>query len=201
MSNPLVLVPLRIERMALGRIPGTQTLLTGMGPVKAAATAEHAATLDPSAVAVVGVCGGIAHDLRPGDVICATELHGLEQPIPVPSAGPMARALAHAGVQARIGPLLCTDHIVGPAERATHEASGVLGVEMESAWLAPLAEGRPFAVVRVVIDAAGHSLFDPRILPALITAWKGLRRTAPGIVDWLADPAPDLASAGMVEER
>jgi 4-hydroxy-3-methylbut-2-enyl diphosphate reductase len=188
-----VLVPLRIERLALGRIRDAQTLLTGMGPVKAAATALRAAALEPSAVAVVGVCGGISPELRPGDVICATELHGLAQPVVVPGAGAMASALARAGVEARIGPLLCTDHIVGPAERATHEASGVLGVEMESAWLAPAAAGAPFAVVRVVIDAAGHSLFDPRILPAVITAWKGLRRTAPAVAAW-------AAAAGMVEE-
>jgi predicted N-acyltransferase len=37
---------------------------------------------------------------------------------------------------------------------------------MESAWLAAAADGRPLAVVRVVVDAADRGLLDPRTLVA-----------------------------------
>ena len=50
---------------------------------------------------------------------------------------------------------------------------------MESAWLAAGAGGRPLAVVRVVADAAGRALVDPRMLvDGLARARDALRASA-----------------------
>ena len=45
---------------------------------------------------------------------------------------------------------------------------------MESAWLADGAGGRPLAVVRVVVDAAGRGLVDPRIALAGVRGARAL---------------------------
>ena len=63
--------------------------------------------------------------------------------------------------------------------------TGALAVDMESAWLAPAAAGRPFAVVRVVLDTPAHEIC--RSLATLaggLAAWRALRRAAPALALW-----------------
>ena len=59
------------------------------------------------------------------------------------------------------GPLLSTERLTGPAERRALAAAARSRVDMESAWLAEGAGGRPLAVVRVVADAAGRAARRP----------------------------------------
>jgi 4-hydroxy-3-methylbut-2-enyl diphosphate reductase len=49
---------------------------------------------------------------------------------------------------------------------------------MESAWLAEGTGGRPFAVVRVVLDSPTHELFRPQAAAAAVRAARVLRRAA-----------------------
>jgi hypothetical protein len=49
---------------------------------------------------------------------------------------------------------------------------------MESVWLAPAAGGRPFGVVRVVLDSPSHELMRPQAIGGALRAAKALRRVA-----------------------
>jgi 4-hydroxy-3-methylbut-2-en-1-yl diphosphate reductase len=95
-------------------------------------------------------------------------------------------ALSAVGVRrVYVGPILSFDHLVHGAERAALAADGALAVDMESAWLAPVAAGSPFAVLRVVLDTPDRGFSRP--LAALgdgVVAWRALRRAAPALALW-----------------
>ena len=189
MSELLVLVPLRIEQLALGKPLGSRVLRTGMGPDRARIAAARALADGASALAVAGLCAGVSPELRAGEVVCATELL-LEdgERIAVPGSSLLAAALERRGLRVQAGPLLSCDRILGPAERRLRD--GVLGVDMESAWLAGGAAGRPFAVARVVADAAGRNLTDPRMAIAGLQALRSLRRVGGALSEWAAAVGP-----------
>ena len=176
----LVLVPLRAEQAALDRRPGWRVLRAGMGPQRARLAAARGLAIEAGAVAVAGVCGAVAPDLRPGDVVVATELRA-EGAEPVAADGMLADALRARGLTARAGPIVSTARIASPDERRVLDA---LAVDMESAWLAAAAGGRPLAVLRVVVDRADRGLLDLRTPAAGIRALATLRRAAPALDDW-----------------
>jgi 4-hydroxy-3-methylbut-2-enyl diphosphate reductase len=60
---------------------------------------------------------------------------------------------------------------------------------MESTRFAPR-DGRPFAVVRTVVETAGKGLLHPRTPHAGIRALASLRRAAPAIAEWAAAAGP-----------
>jgi 4-hydroxy-3-methylbut-2-enyl diphosphate reductase len=186
----LVLVPLRIERAALGRPPGATVLRTGMGPGCARIAAARALANDARAVAVAGLCAGIDPALRPGDVVCASELVDESGGrVAVPGSAPLAAVLLRRGLRVHVGPLASAGRILTPAERRGL-AGPVLAVDMETAWLAAGAAGRPFAVARVVVDAAGRSLADPRIALDGTRALRSLRHVGGALAEWAAAVAP-----------
>ena len=53
----------------------------------------------------------------------------------------------------RSGEIVCVSKIALGERRAQLLADGAIAVDMESVWLTPGAAGRPFAVVRVVLDS------------------------------------------------
>jgi 4-hydroxy-3-methylbut-2-enyl diphosphate reductase len=180
----LVLVPLRIEKLALGEPPGASVLRTGMGAERARIAAARALAHDASAVAVAGLCAGVDPALEAGDVICASELvdeDGIRTE--VPGSSDLAAALERRGLRVHVGKLASSKRILGPAERARLDG-GILGVDMESAWLAPGAGGRPLAVARVVADKAGRHLADPRTAVAGALALRNLRRARGALAEW-----------------
>jgi 4-hydroxy-3-methylbut-2-enyl diphosphate reductase len=186
----LVLAPLRVEQLAFGEQPGCRVLRTGMGPVRARIAAARALGDDAESLAVVGVCAGIDPTLQAGDVICATELLCAGgSPITVPGSALLVAALRRRGLRVHAGPLLSADHILTAGERRVLEGQA-LGVDMESAWLAAGAAGRPLAVVRVVADVAGRRLTDPRMAVAGARALWSLRRAGGGIAEWGASAGP-----------
>jgi 4-hydroxy-3-methylbut-2-enyl diphosphate reductase len=191
-SQLLVLAPLRAEALALrAGLPGGAVVLhTGMGAEHAPAAVQRSRAVAADAVVVAGVCGGVDPDLRPGDVIVASELHHPNGSV-VRCAGAalLARALERRGLRVRTGPLASRPSITGRDER--RRLRGVaLGVDMESAWLSGANGDRPFAVARVVVDSAGRRLVDPRTLLAGARALDTLRRLGPGLVDWAGAAAP-----------
>jgi 4-hydroxy-3-methylbut-2-enyl diphosphate reductase len=156
-----------------------------MGRSRARIAAARGLAVDARAVAVVGVCAGVVPELRAGDVVCATELRREDgTTLPVPGSALLAAALRRRGLRVHTGPLLSIDRIAGPAERQTLADEGVLAVDMESAWLAEAAGGRPLAVLRVVVDAAGRGLLDARIVVAGVRALRSLRRSSGALSEW-----------------
>jgi 4-hydroxy-3-methylbut-2-enyl diphosphate reductase len=143
-------------------------------------------------VAVAGFCGALEPGLRPGTVVVASEIRGPDGIRPLPSGGILVAALTRMGVPARLGPILSVDHIVKGAERAALAGTGAIAVDMESAWMAPAANGHPLAVLRVVVDTADRDLRRRPLATAAggLRAYRSLVRAAPALETW-ADAAGD----------
>jgi 4-hydroxy-3-methylbut-2-enyl diphosphate reductase len=185
-SSLLVLAALRIETLALGDIADAHVLRTGMGPDRARIAAARAQASDAAAVAVAGLCAGVAPGLRAGDAICASELVTADGTRIAVTRNPfLEEALGRRGLRVHVGPMFSAQRILGPTDRKALP-DGILGVDMESAWLAPGAAGRPFAVIRVVVDAAGRRLADPRLALEGPRALLRLHRVGAALADWAA---------------
>ena len=86
---------------------------------------------------------------------------------------------------ARTGTIVSVSKIAVGERRAQLLAGGALAVDMESAWLAAGAAGRPFAVVRVVLDSPSHELLRPGAALGAVRASRALRRaTAAVLSSW-----------------
>jgi 4-hydroxy-3-methylbut-2-enyl diphosphate reductase len=179
----LVFAPLRIEAAVLASRPDWTVIRSGMGPARARIAAARGLAVDTHAVCVVGVCAAVSDELRSGDVVCATELRPTRVTL---RSTPLAELLRLDGLQVHEGAILSTDHIMGAAERRLED--DVLAVDMESAWLAAAANGRPLAVVRVVVEEAGRDLIDVRTPAAGLKALRNLRRASAALDEW-ADAA------------
>jgi len=181
----LVLTALRAEAAAIGREPDWVVLRTGMGREGARIGAARAQAVEAEGVAVVGVCGAAAPELRTGDVVVASEVRDPDgNVVPTPGGAFLVRALREAGLTVHLGPIASVDHIAGPRERAALAAEGVIAVDMESGWLADAAAGRPLVIVRVVVDVAGRSVRDPRTLVAGTHALWVLHRVHAPLAAW-----------------
>ena len=179
----LVLAPMGIEEAALRS--KNRVLRTGMGPERARIAAARGLAIDARSVAIAGLCGGVDPSLRPGDVVCANELRREDgTALEVAGSDELAGLVRRHGLRAHVGPIVSTDRILTPAERSALD--GALGVDMESAWLAEAAGGRPLAVLRVVVDGAGRRLADPRIAVDGVRALRSLRRCSAVLEDWAA---------------
>ena len=196
MSRALVLAALRIEARALRRrAPGLDVRRVGMGPDRAAAAAARLLA-GPGAVAgpvvVAGFGGAVDPSLRPGDVVVATEVRGPGgTAVPCRSADLLAAALRQRGLTVRTGPIRTVPRaVLSAGARAEVAADGALAVDMESAPLLSAAGDRPVAAVRVVVDAPGHPLLSPRVVPAGLRAWPVLAATGPAIAAWAAACGP-----------
>ena len=166
-------------------LPGALVLRSGMGAARARSAAPVAARVPADAVAVAGFCGAVAGGLRAGDIVVASEVLGPEG-VTGCDVRPVVAALAAVGIERiRVGPIASVDHVVHGAERAARAGEGALAVDMESAWLAPAAAGRPFAVLRVVLDTPARELARPMAaLAGGVAAWRALRRAAPALALW-----------------
>jgi len=189
----LVLAPMHVEAAAVRG--GGRVLRTGMGSRRARIAAARSLAIDADAVAVAGICGAVASDLATGDVVLPTELRTTGgDSVPLIVSETLAAALRKRGLRVHTGPLLSIDHIAGAAERQSLGATGAVALDMETAWLAPAAAGRPFAVVRVVADTCGRRLADPRFATDIARALVVLRRAVPALGEWARDARFDLAA-------
>jgi adenosylhomocysteine nucleosidase len=155
---------------------------------------------DAEAVISMGLCGALAPDLKPGDWVVASEVFfsplipGNERNLYRTDAA-WSAVLVRA-LRAKSGSVLGSDAMIASAaaKADAHAATAALAVDMESHIAAAVARRHnlPFAVARVVSDAADRSLpraaqagmaadgsmdigavlralaADPRQLPALI---------------------------------
>jgi 4-hydroxy-3-methylbut-2-en-1-yl diphosphate reductase len=192
----LVFAPLRIEAAMLPKRDGWTVLRTGMGPQRARIAAARGLAVEAPAVAVVGLCAAVAPELRAGDVVCATELRRDDAvPLAAPASALVAAALRRRRLRVHVGPILSLDHVTTASERRPFHDDGVLAVDMESAWLAGAADGRPLAVVRVVVESSERDLRDPRTIAAGIRALRNLRRVAGALVEWRQRDPPSSRAA------
>ncbi len=175
-----VLTALRVEAFAVG---GADVVI-GAGAERARrAGAELAARLDEqTAVALVGVAGALAPELRTGDLVIASELRCTESPQARRLAGtePLAAEFRRAGLGVLTGPLISSPRYVGGCERRALAASGAVAVDMESAWLMASLPKNPLAVIRSISDTAerGPVRGGVRALGSLLAVRRPLERWA-----------------------
>jgi 4-hydroxy-3-methylbut-2-enyl diphosphate reductase len=189
----LALAPLRLEARAIGAgAPSALVVRTGMGSRRSArrGAALLAASPQVAAVAVTGVCGGLASDLEPGDLVVASEVRGPNGTVSLPSAGLVAASLRRAGLVVHVGPIVTSPSIVRGRQRQALAATGALAVDMESAALVELDWLRPVTVVRAVVDTAEHELASPATLTRGLAALRSLRQAGPVLETWAAAAGP-----------
>jgi 4-hydroxy-3-methylbut-2-en-1-yl diphosphate reductase len=104
----------------------------------------------------------------------------------------LAAALRRAGVErVHLGPIASVSHLGRGHELRALADAGVLAVDMESAWLADGAAGRPLAVLRVVVDTPERPLSHlVATMTGGITAFRVLRRAAPALAAWARAAGP-----------
>ena len=204
----LIAAPLRVEAWLAGPAAGRSSLggarvsKTGMGPEHARAAAVGLAGEPGAGVLVLGFCGGLDAESVPGEAIVAEAVYGAsdeghgEDPGRVACADPagLTQRLRARGLQARSGEIVCVSKIALGERRAQLLQGGAIAVDMESVWLAAGAAGRPFAVVRVVLDSPSHELLRPKALAGALRAARALRRVAHALADW-TPPSLPLAAA------
>ena len=160
-----------------------------------------------SAVISMGLCGALATGLKPGDWIVASGVvrsnDDMRQAEPTDPA--WAAALLKRLPGARAVVVLASDRIIAnqDAKRDAHRLTGASAVDMESHIAGRIAakHGLPFAVARVVSDAADQSLplavqagmaADGRMdIAAVLKSLAGDPRQLPALlrVAWDAGPA------------
>ena len=182
--EPVICTPLRVEQAAVlaGR-PGARVVRTGMGSRRTRRRQSRFAGEGP--LGVLGVAGGLAPQVRPGDVVVASEVRAGTQIVRCPSAPLLAGALRRAGLTVHLGPIV-SGGLVGKRGRAALAATGALAVDMESAEITALAGGRAIAVVRAISDTADAPLLRPGTVPRGIDALRALRVAAPIVARWAA---------------
>jgi 4-hydroxy-3-methylbut-2-enyl diphosphate reductase len=185
MRPVLVAAPLAIEQWLIrSGARGAHVRKTGMGPEKALAAAEALRDEPGAELLVLGFCGGLDAVSRPGEVVVADEVLATgdegHDPVRAVCANParLAELLSAAGLAVRRGPIVGVGKIATGERREQLLSAGALAVDMESAWLAAGAAGRPFDVVRVVLDSPSHELLRPQALGGALTAARVLRRVA-----------------------
>ncbi|MGA7703479.1 MAG: hypothetical protein WB998_01140 [Solirubrobacteraceae bacterium] len=184
MSDALVAAPLRLEALAI-RAGGRRLRIhkTGMGRARSHSAVARLQSDPAAGLVVMGVCGGLDEGCEPGDVIVAEELFdgelSTEERLVCPSAGPLAEALERRGIAVRRGGVVSVARIAHGEKRVELRERGAIAVDMESAWLAAGAKGRPFAVIRVVADTPSREVTRPLLtLAGAGRAALSLRRVA-----------------------
>jgi 4-hydroxy-3-methylbut-2-enyl diphosphate reductase len=190
MSELLVAAPLRVEAALISSgARGARVRKTGMGPDRSKAAVGELAAHAGGVMLVLGFCGGLDATSVPGEVIVAEEVYAAadeghtEERVRCEMTAELLRRLTGRGLKVRKGNVVCVSRLALGERRAELLAGGAIAVDMESVWLAAGARGRPFAVVRVVLDSPTHELMRPQAaFGALRAAW-ALRRVAGALHD------------------
>jgi 4-hydroxy-3-methylbut-2-en-1-yl diphosphate reductase len=193
-AQMLLVAPMGIEARALRRgAPEATIVRSGIGPRRARRSAAALAADPAGALAVAGFGGALSGQLQPGDVVVASELLSRDGSVVArcPGAAIIAGMLRRRGVQAHVGPVVSVrSPAVGDSRLALRD-TGALVADMESAWLAPAARGRPFMVLRAVLDTADRELRNPvATLAATRRATASLSTSAQVVMEWAATIRP-----------
>ncbi|HWB65472.1 MAG TPA: 4-hydroxy-3-methylbut-2-enyl diphosphate reductase [Mycobacteriales bacterium] len=185
-----ICTPMRVEQAAVlaglrgARAAGAavRVVRTGMGPRRTRERLALAAGDGP--LVVLGIAGGLAAHVLPGDVVVASEVRADDVTVACPAAPVLVGALRDAGFRVHVGPIISSSVIVEGAARAELAASDALAVDMESAWLLAGHPDRPAAVVRVITDTAEAPLLHFGVVQRIAGGLAALRRIAPVVADW-----------------
>lgn len=206
-AAPLLLVPMRVEEMAVRRGVRRRTQPAGgadrhraeverigMGPVRAtAARVRLASSLAPGRpVVLVGLGGGLQAGQRPADVVVADALTSVDsdETIALSHAEEVAELIQRAGApRVSVGALVSSARIVHGVARAAAARRGAAAVDMESLWCGPLAQRHPFAVVRVLIDVPGLELSVLARPGVMLASARRLALCAQALSSWEPVPA------------
>ena len=211
MSDLLLIAPMAAEERALkARAPGARVVRSGVGPRRARRAATSLANARAAGVAVAGFGGALSPELEPGELVVATELRARDGSVRAqcPGAEVIAAMLRRAGLRVHTGPITSVrSPVLGAGARARlRSSSGAIAADMESAWLAPAAAGRPFVVVRAILDAPGSEPWRPfSALRSVISATNALQAAAGVLGEWanvispreLVLAAPRASCAGV----
>lgn len=184
MSELLVTAPLFVEALAIrSAAPRLAVRTTGMGPARARAAVPSLSAHPAKALAVLGFGGGLHAGSSLCEVVVADSVvevdeHGRPQGEATECQGAevLERAVSACGLDVRRGLVASVSEIVTGEARERMLACGAVAVDMESAWVARAARGRPFAVLRVLSDTPEHELVQRLpVGPPLPTLRDGLR--------------------------
>ncbi len=182
----VVCAPLLPEARAVRPGIGGEVRVSGYGPRRARRQAGRLRQDTFGALVVAGTGGGLTDDLSPGDLVVATEVSDGTTTTACPSAPLLAGELRRAGLAVRTGPVVSVERLAGGRERARAADAGALAVDLESAWLAAAAGGRPVAVVRAISDTPRRPLLSPAALAGGLRALRSLRAAGPALTRWAA---------------
>jgi 4-hydroxy-3-methylbut-2-en-1-yl diphosphate reductase len=204
----VVLAPLSVEARAVrAGAPWAQVHRVGMGPRRAARGADIARGAVGRPVMIAGFCGALDPTLEPGEIVLASELRGPTGTTPCADATLLAGVLRRAGLRVRVGPIASSQRLVLRERRRALHRTGAIAVDMESAWLAPEANGEPLVTLRVVLDTQRHELHRPlRTVSGAAVAYSTLRRACALVEEWARSlghrevvlAAPRASCAGVV---
>jgi 4-hydroxy-3-methylbut-2-en-1-yl diphosphate reductase len=182
----VVLAPLSVEARAVrAGAPWAEVRRVGMGPRRAARSAQLVESADGSAVLIAGFCGALDPGLQPGDVVLGTEVRGPTGTTRCADPAILAGVLSRGGLCVRVGPIASSQRLVMRERRRSLQRSGALAVDMESAWLAPAAQDQPLVTLRVVLDTHRNELHRPlRTVAGAAVAYRALRRACALVEDW-----------------
>jgi hopanoid-associated phosphorylase len=154
----IVVVGLAFEaRIAAG--PGVEVICSGDGRNLEVAL-RQAIAAGRSGLISFGVAGGLAPQLKPGTcVVGSAVITGNDR---LPTDSDWSQRLLETMPGAVHGALLGVSRPIksAMAKRALHQETGAVAVDMESHVVARVAvdHGLPMAAIRVIVDAAGHTL-------------------------------------------
>ncbi len=204
----LVLAPLALEARAVrSGAPWARVERVGMGPKRASRSAELLDRGAQGAVLIAGFCGALDPALEPGDVILASEVRGPTGTTVCSDPAILSGVLRRGGLRVHVGPIASSQRLVLRDRRRALHLTGALAVDMESAWLAPAAQGQPLVTLRVVVDNDRHELHRPlRTVAAAAAAYRSLRRACTLVEEWaralgsreIVLAAPRASCAGVV---
>jgi 4-hydroxy-3-methylbut-2-enyl diphosphate reductase len=190
-SDLLFAAPMRIEAALIASASRSALVhKTGMGPHRSRAAAQELDARAAGALLVVGFCGGLDEHSVPGEVIVAEEVYATpdenhpEEPLRCDLAGALVERLTGLGLKVRVGRVVCVSKLALGDRRAELHRGGAIAVDMESVWLGAGAAGRPFGVVRVVLDSPSHELMRLQAVGGALRAAGALRKVAAALQDW-----------------
>jgi 4-hydroxy-3-methylbut-2-en-1-yl diphosphate reductase len=191
MSDVLIAAPLRLEELLIrSAARRARVHRTGMGPVRSQQAARALLSVPADALLVLGFCGGLDEGSRPGEVVVAEEVltatdegHS-PQEVACADAERLAAALSTSGLRVRRGRVVCVSRLALGERRSELHDGGAIAVDMESVWLSAGAAGRPFGVVRVVLDSPTHELLRVGAAAGAVRAARALRNVAAALHEW-----------------